>query len=651
MTRSSTRRLMTALATVPATLALAATSDAAVLEAYAPNLEYTGTANAETIDVTPNGTGFVVESNYTITVADSADADCSPSAKVVSCVVAKPLRVWAVGGADTITIHDPVGGTAATGFTVDGGDQSDIVTGSSIADTISGGAGDDTLLGEGGNDSVSGDQGEDQVEGGAGDDTLSGGSEHDNVIGGTDNDTIAGGTGDDGIAGGAGDDHITPGLGDDGDVLGGAGTDTIAYLDAQGPVSVDLATTAGRDGSDADGDEDARDIENVTGTASTDTLLGTEGPNTIKTRGGADTATGRGGADTLEGESGGETLLGGEGDDVLKGQAGPDTLLGGGGHDSLWGGTEADLLSGGSGSDLVDGDQGADTVDYSDRSSAVTVDLSAASAPINGGTIDDVDGAGPSTTRDLLTDVEHVKTGSGDDTLTGDILPNTLAGGSGADQIAGGGGIDNLDGGQGADVLKARDGFAETVLCGDGVDVAEIDEIDLVGGCETIQLAGAAIENGGPIVTGETGATGETGGSTGGTNGGGGTGQAGGPGETRPQTTPPLPRLGTTLAPKFRTRGGKTIVTAFRVNGAVAGTAVTITCAAPKKRACPFKLRTVQVSKTAKRLDLTKLVGAKTFARGAVLDVRITGAGWTGVGVRYAFRGGAKKPTRSTLAV
>lgn len=378
------------------------------------------------------------------------------------------------------------------------------------------------------------------------------------------------------------------------------------------------------------------------GTSATDTLQGTDGPNTIKGRGGADTLNGRGGSDTLEGESGGQTLFGGEGDDILKAQAGPDTLLGGGGHDTLSGGTEADVLNGGPGADVIDGDQGADTLDYADRSTAVSVDLSAVGTAGNGGVIDDLDGAGPSTTQDLVSDLEHVRGGAVDDTIVGNDVPNTLTGGGGADQITGGRGIDTFDGGTGADVIAARDGFAEPVTCGDGVDTAAIDEIDVLTGCENAQLMGPAYENGGPTVTGETG-----GGTT-----GNGTEQTGGPStENRPRTTPPLPRLGSALAPTFRNRASKTVVTRLRLNGAVAGTTVRITCAAPKKGACPFKTRTVQVKKAARRLDLTKSVGKKPFGKGAVLDVRVTGTGWVGVGTRYTFRSGAKTPLAQTLTL
>lgn len=549
------RRLMLLGATLPAALAFAATANAATITQYATTIEYTGTADGETIDVTPNGTGFVVESTSTMTIDSSAKAICGPAnAKLVSCVVAKPLRVWAEGGADVITMHDAVGGTAASGFTIDGGDQGDTITGASLNDALSGGPGHDALYGEGGNDTLSGDAGEDQVEGGVGNDTLYGGADDDNVIGGGDHDILSGGTGSDGIAGGPGNDYVTPGLGDDGNVYGGDGIDTIAYLDAQGPVSVDLSTLVGHDGGGLDGEEDARDFENVVGTPSTDTLLGSDGPNTLTTNGGADTVSGRGGPDVLEGGAGGESLLGGEGDDVIRGR----------------------------------------------------------------------------------------------------------------------GGIDSLNGGGGDDAISAVDGLAENVSCGEGADTASVDLVDQVTGCET--PPGQPNDGGGSNDGGQTGggsAGGEPGGGSaggatgdGGTAGSGGgtangnetteqtgTGEGSGSGQSTQQTQgAQLPTLASTVTPAFKVRERRTAVTRLRLNSAVAGTSVTITCAAKRKSACPFKTRIKVVAKSAKRLDLTKSVGRKTFGNGAVLEVRVTGTGWTGVGARYTFRT-AKKPTLTRFVI
>lgn len=574
------RRLALLAATVPASLAFTAPASAATITQYATTIEYTGTSDGETIDVTPNGTGFVVESTSAMTIDASAKNVCGPTnAKLVSCVVAKPLRVWAEGGADVITMHDAVGGTAATGFTIDGGDQSDTLTGAGLADALSGGPGHDALYGEGGNDTLSGDAGDDQVEGGPGDDTLYGGAEDDNVLGGADDDEISGGTGEDGIGGGPGNDHVTPGLGDDGNVYGGDGIDTIAYLDAQGPVSVDLSTLVGHDGGGLDGEEDARDFEHIVGTASTDTLLGNDGPNTITTRGGADTVSGRGGPDVLEGDAGGESLLGGEGDDVIRGRGGPDSLSGGGGDDTL-----------------------------------------------NGGAQDD-----------------------------------TLTGGSGEDSLVGEAGVETYDGGLDADAITAADGLAEKVACGDGVDSALVDTVDQVTGCETAKVPGAPSSGGngnggsGPG-GGETTGGGETGG--GGTLGGpettgggktGGSGQGGGGSSTQHPQDTQLPRLASTFSPTFKARGGRTAITRLRLNGAVGGTTVTITCVAKQRSACPFRARTKQVAKAAKRVDLTKSIGRKTFGKGAVVEVRVSGAGWTSTGARYEFRG-KRKPAVKALA-
>lgn len=282
--------------------------------------------------------------------------------------------------------------------------------------------------------------------------------------------------------------------------------------------------------------------------------------------------------------------------DTLQGTDGPNTIKGRGG---------ADTLNGRGGSDTLEGESGGQT--------------------LFGGEGDDI-----------------LKAQAGPDTLLGGGGHDTLSGGTEADVLNGGPGADVIDGDQGADVIAARDGFAEPVTCGDGVDTAAIDEIDVLTGCENAQLMGPAYENGGPTVTGETG-----GGTT-----GNGTEPTGGPStENRPRTTPPLPRLGSALAPTFRNRAGKTVVTRLRLNGAVAGTTVRITCAAPKKGACPFKTRTVQVKKAARRLDLTKSVGKKPFRKGAALDVRVTGTGWVGVGTRYTFRSGAKKPLAQTLTL
>ena len=48
---------------------------------------------------------------------------------------------------------------------------------------------------------------------------------------------------------------------------------------------------------------------------------------------------------------------------------------------------------------------------------------------------------------------------------------------------------DSLDGGDGDDVVRARDEFGDTVVCGAGADIAIIDGADATSGCETQDLS------------------------------------------------------------------------------------------------------------------------------------------------------------------
>ncbi len=57
--------------------------------------------------------------------------------------------------------------------------------------------------------------------------------------------------------------------------------------------------------------------------------------------------------------------------------------------------------------------------------------------------------------------------------------------GEGADRITGGRGTDAIDAGAGDDEVDAVDGRRDRVNCGEGNDVADVDPVDLVTGCET----------------------------------------------------------------------------------------------------------------------------------------------------------------------
>lgn len=67
---------------------------------------------------------------------------------------------------------------------------------------------------------------------------------------------------------------------------------------------------------------------------------------------------------------------------------------------------------------------------------------------------------------------------SGNDELDGGLGNDYIDGAEGNDTITGGAGIDYLFGGSGNDLFGAKDGFADSVDGGDGVDLAKIDIFD-----------------------------------------------------------------------------------------------------------------------------------------------------------------------------
>jgi Ca2+-binding RTX toxin-like protein len=75
----------------------------------------------------------------------------------------------------------------------------------------------------------------------------------------------------------------------------------------------------------------------------------------------------------------------------------------------------------------------------------------------------------------------------GPDYLLGDSGGDRVHGGAGADRLRGGIGSDRIYGEAGSDVIYARDGEADVVDCGDGQDLAYVDEHDLARGCEIVK--------------------------------------------------------------------------------------------------------------------------------------------------------------------
>ncbi|MTD44460.1 hypothetical protein GKE82_09190 [Conexibacter sp. W3-3-2] len=186
------------------------------------------------------------------------------------------------------------------------------------------------------------------------------------------------------------------------------------------------------------------------------------------------------------------------------------------------------------------GGSGTDTVTYETRTTPMTV------------TIDDVaDDGAPGEADNVRAENENVLGGSSTDTITGGDGPNRIEGGDGGDTLSGRGGDDTLLGGPGTDTLtggtgtdtllgdagddtlESRDGSADTVDCGAGIDTARVDNVDTTVNCESVEVTIV------PTPQGNGTSPGPTGGSTSTPTGGSAsTPTTGGPG-TVPDTTAP----------------------------------------------------------------------------------------------------------------
>jgi Ca2+-binding RTX toxin-like protein len=225
--------------------------------------------------------------------------------------------------------------------------------------------------------------------------------------------------------------------------------------------------------------------------------------------------------------------LNGSGSDVVDGQDGNDVLGLGAGTDEAIGGPGDDRLSAGAYVFIGSGTPGADGAGDVFRGGPgidVMSFYNGTMAPIQLSP-DDVANDGPAGEGDnVMSDVEDLDQyippsfispagnyqSYASDVYRGTAEINSIAGGAGGDDIDPGANNDVVSAGPGADTVRARDGYADRIICGADADVAIVDQFDqLSDSCEsvnraTVANAGDVPENAPPTVAWTAPASGAT---------------------------------------------------------------------------------------------------------------------------------------------
>jgi Ca2+-binding RTX toxin-like protein len=182
--------------------------------------------------------------------------------------------------------------------------------------------------------------------------------------------------------------------------------------------------------------------DNLVGFAGDDVIIGNAGADAISGGDGADFINGGGGRDVIFAGAGDDQVFGGTDADVIYGDAGNDRLFGDQGNDLINAGAGDDAVFGGAGDDLIvaeindgndtyfgddsDGGSGNDTLDIS----AATVDtfVNLGSGPSAHGSV-----TSSQTGNDVISGIENVNTGSGNDVIVASNTANVMNGGAGND--------------------------------------------------------------------------------------------------------------------------------------------------------------------------------------------------------------------------
>jgi Ca2+-binding RTX toxin-like protein len=315
--------------------------------------------------------------------------------------------------------------------------------------------GDDSITGDAQHNELQGHDGNDSIDGANGDGTLTGGGD-DTLYGGATGDTLWDDGGQDALHGGTEDDQVIVVGGIDGDVFfGGGGVDTADWAASTLNGAVfDLGAGTADDLFSSAGPETMGGFENLIGTAGSDEAIGTAAANRLN--------AGAGGIDTIDA---------GDGNDLPEAGSGFGTarLYGGDGADTLDGGTRAGavLFEGGAGDDTF---RIGDTLDqFKDfRGGTGGGDRLVASGLIGHTYV--VGQAGHiafGANRAEFWDIEELRAGDGDDTITGGTGVDDMSGDSGRDTFRF---VDVPDSG----TLLARDLIRDFRSLFDVLDFAEL---------------------------------------------------------------------------------------------------------------------------------------------------------------------------------